>query len=79
VSCIEEKLTEISNRLDRIERDLLRITQILRDQDSHQHEQQQPFVHQTKCSLCGLDWKGVMGYVCLNQYCPIQTKTSFFS
>ena len=26
----------------------------------------------TICPKCGMEWKGVMGYVCMNQPCPIQ-------
>ena len=29
-----------------------------------------------KCSLCGMDLYGVMGYVCSNPYCPTFTKTT---
>lgn len=27
-----------------------------------------------KCSLCGLDFSGAMGYVCPNSGCPVQSK-----
>lgn len=28
----------------------------------------------TGCYLCGLEFKGAMGYVCPNQRCPVQPK-----
>ena len=31
-------------------------------------------VSSTKCSTCGLEWKGTMGYVCPNSACPVQPK-----
>lgn len=30
----------------------------------------------TKCWKCGLEWKGPMGYVCLNAECPIQPRVT---
>ena len=30
-----------------------------------------------KCSKCGMIWKGVMGYVCPSQDCPVQVKVSW--
>lgn len=29
---------------------------------------------EVKCSLCGMIWKGTMGYVCPNANCPAQLK-----
>lgn len=28
------------------------------------------------CSKCGMDWKGVMGYVCGDSKCPVQIKAT---
>lgn len=28
----------------------------------------------TVCKVCGLEWKGVMGYSCPNMNCPVQPK-----
>lgn len=30
----------------------------------------------TRCVKCGMVWKGVMGYVCPDTYCPVQLKTT---
>ena len=30
-----------------------------------------------KCSKCGMEWKGVMGYVCPSQDCPVQVKVGW--
>jgi hypothetical protein len=30
-----------------------------------------------KCSKCGMVWKGVMGYVCTSQDCPVQLKVGW--
>jgi hypothetical protein len=35
--------------------------------------QMQPSV---RCVKCGMVWKGVMGYVCGDTYCPVQLKTT---
>jgi len=29
-----------------------------------------------RCSKCGMVWKGVMGYVCPSQDCPVQIKVT---
>jgi hypothetical protein len=31
---------------------------------------------ETKCSKCGMVWKGVMGYVCSQTDCPVQVKVA---
>ena len=31
----------------------------------------------TICPKCGMEWKGVMGYVCTNQPCPIQPSATY--
>lgn len=31
----------------------------------------------TICPKCGMEWKGVMGYVCTNQPCPIQPSPTY--
>ena len=28
------------------------------------------------CPKCGMEWSGVMGYVCMDQSCPIQMKVT---
>lgn len=33
----------------------------------------------TRCSKCGMEWKGVMGYVCPSTDCPVQPKVSWQS
>ena len=30
----------------------------------------------SRCSKCGIDWSGAMGYVCGMQDCPTQSKVS---
>lgn len=36
-------------------------------------------MNETKCSKCGMVWKGVMGYVCSHTQCPVQPKVGWQS
>lgn len=38
--------------------------------------QPQPALPTTQCPSCGLDWGGVMGYVCGRTDCPVQPQVT---
>lgn len=78
---------DINERLGDIERDLSWIIQYLLKRD--QPIQPPPYIpnsfptiptltwpDKTYCSKCGMNWSGAMGYVCNDQKCPIQLKTT---
>ena len=69
---IVEKLDDISDRLDNLERDVSWIVQHLRSAKIQPPTQ----LDSTSCSVCGMLWTGTMGYVCLNQNCPVQMKVT---
>ena len=83
-------MSDIEERLKNIERDIAWIVSYLLKKD--EPIQQPPYVvdidMQTPrkvpefekvsvCSLCGIEWKGVMGYSCSNMSCPMQVKASY--
>jgi hypothetical protein len=82
---VHEKLEEIATRLNRIEDDLRWIVRYLLS--SNQPTQPSPDIpnpfptiptlsNKVYCPKCGMEWSGVMGYVCNDQRCPIQMKVS---
>lgn len=63
-----------TKRLDKIERDIEWIIQYLLKKD---HPLQiPPYNPSTICPKCGMNWDGIMGYVCMNQPCPIQPSST---
>jgi hypothetical protein len=36
-----------------------------------------PITTINRCTKCGIDWSGSMGYVCTNTQCPMQSVSSF--
>jgi hypothetical protein len=72
---IDGKMNEILKRLEKIEDDLERI----KEQTFHPAMPVFPTKLGTKCSVCGIEWSGVMGYVCTNKTCPMQVKVTFSS
>lgn len=83
---------DINSRLERIERDLSWIIQYLlkRDQPIQPPPyipNPYPTIPTTPptiptwpdkvyCPKCGMEWSGVMGFVCADQKCPIQMKVT---
>ncbi len=79
---IAEKLEDISDRLDNLERDVRWLVQYV--MQLNRPLQPPPYIpnpvptqlDSTTCSTCGMLWSGAIGYVCLNQNCPIQMKVT---
>ena len=79
---------DINERLSRIERDISWLIQYLLKKDQPlQTPPHIPYPSPTTlpptvptwsdkvyCPKCGMDWSGVMGYVCNDMKCPTQTK-----
>ena len=65
---------EYIRRLDKIERDLEWIIQYLLKKDIP--AEPSPYVPSI-CHKCGMNWSGVMGYVCASQDCPMQFKATW--
>lgn len=83
VDTTEEKLDEISKRLEKIERDVSWIVRYMLARDSRPSPP--PYIpnptvpnwpNKVYCPKCGMEWSGVMGYVCMDQSCPIQMKVT---
>jgi nitrogenase molybdenum-iron protein alpha/beta subunit len=69
---------EYIRRLDKIERDLEWIIQYLSKKDVPVQPSPDPnYWAQTICKKCGMNWSGVMGYVCASQDCPMQFKATW--
>lgn len=80
----KEEFIRLHRRLDKIERDLEWIIQYLLKKDIP--IQPSPYIPpspdpnywaQTICKKCGMNWSGVMGYVCASQDCPMQFKATW--
>jgi hypothetical protein len=67
---IVEILERILKRLDAIEMKINRI------QPVYPTAPVPPRLNSTVCSKCGMEWKGVMGYVCSRNDCPVQVKVT---
>lgn len=65
-----ELFEEVLKRLDSIEMKINRVQQIYPTTPVH------PRLNSTVCSKCGMEWKGVMGYSCYLQDCPVQLKVT---
>lgn len=65
-----ELFDEVMRRLDAIEMKINRIQPIVPTYPTN------PYSNVTKCHKCGMEWKGVMGYVCSDMYCPVQVRTT---
>lgn len=61
---------EVLKRLDAIEMKINRVQPIAPPPHVT------PDLGTTICSKCGMKWKGVMGYSCFLQDCPVQLKTT---
>jgi hypothetical protein len=66
---LSDMMKEILDRLDRIEQEVLA--------NRSNYPTVSPSIPpiadgSVRCSKCGMVWKGVMGYVCSNQPCPVQ-------
>lgn len=66
---IKEMFDEVLKRLGDIE---MKIRSVLPVYPTPQLD-----LNSTRCSKCGMVWKGVMGYVCLSQDCPVQLKVGW--
>ena len=76
---------EYIRRLDKIERDLEWIIRYLLKKDvtippapyiPPLSDPDPNYSAQPICSKCGMDFSGVMGYVCSNVDCPVQLKVT---
>lgn len=63
-----ELFDELFKRLDAIEMKISRVQPI------YPTTPVPPHLNSTVCSKCGMEWKGVMGYVCSRNDCPVQLK-----
>lgn len=63
-------------KLDKLQRDVDWIIQYLLKRDNP--IQPPPYnpntTLQSTCPTCGMNWEPVMGYVCFNDNCPMQSK-----
>jgi hypothetical protein len=67
-------MSDIEKRLRIIKEQIVEIEKIL--QISKPAHNEEPI---TKCSVCEMEWKGVMMYSCPNMRCPVQLKTSSYT
>ena len=65
-----ELFDEVLKRLDSIEMKINRVQPIFPTPPAP------PRLNSTVCSKCGMEWKGVMGYVCPRNDCPVQVKVT---
>lgn len=63
---LKEMLEEVLQRLDNIEMKINGVQPVYPIPTMD--------LNSKKCSKCGMIWKGVMGYVCPSQDCPVQVK-----
>lgn len=72
---------EYMAKLDKLQRDVdWIISYLLKMNAPIQPIQPAPYITYdtaTKCSKCGMEWKGVMGYVCSDMNCPVQMKITY--
>ena len=68
-----ELFDELFKRLDAIEMKINRVQPI------YPTSQVPPHLNSTVCSKCGMEWKGVMGYVCSRSDCPSVPRSSIVS
>ena len=73
---VKDLIDEIMKRLDNIE---MKINSIPPVQPVYPTAPVPPHLNSTVCSKCGMEWKGVMGYVCSHNDCPTQLKASWQS
>lgn len=71
----KELFDEVFRRLDEIEMKINRIPPVYPINPNPDPN----YWASTKCSKCGMEWKGAMGYVCPSTDCPIQPKVTFQS
>lgn len=71
-SSVKELLDEVLKRLETIEMKINRVTPVPPVYPINPD----PLIEVTKCYKCGMEWKGVMGYVCSDMYCPVQVRTT---
>jgi len=65
---VQDMFDEVMKKLDDIEMKINRIPPV--------YPTPQLDLNSTRCSKCGMIWKGVMGYVCPQVDCPVQFKTT---
>jgi hypothetical protein len=63
---IKEILESVLKKLDYIEMKINHITPVYPPSKDMYH------MSSTKCGRCGMEWKGAMGYVCIQPGCPVQ-------
>jgi hypothetical protein len=75
---MSDKHKEYIKRLDKIERDISWIIQYLlkRDKPISQPPYIPTYESNTTCSKCGLTFDRTTSYWCINNECPLFTKTS---
>lgn len=66
---LKEMLEEVLQRLDVIEMKISSVPPV--------YPTPVMDLNSRKCSKCGMIWKGVMGYACPSQDCPVQSKGLF--
>jgi hypothetical protein len=80
-----EYTKEIIETFDRILEKLDRIEKLVNEQNAPYVYPSTPdpypnhFGGSTTCSKCGMEWKGVMGYVCSTYECPVQMQVTSHS
>ena len=71
IELLQEQIDQVLKRLDDIEMKINRVQPIFPTAPVP------PRLNSTVCSKCGMEWKGVMGYVCSSQDCPVQVKVGW--
>ncbi len=68
-----QAIQKIQSDVEEIKRDVAQILQLLLKKDKPNTittKDIDPYIGVTKCSKCGMEVKGVMGYVCTDTHCP---------
>jgi hypothetical protein len=68
-----QAIQKIQSDVEEIKRDVAQILQLLLKKDKPNTiptKDIDPYIGVTKCQKCGMEVKGVMGYVCTDTHCP---------
>jgi hypothetical protein len=65
-----QAIEKIQSDVEEIKRDVAQILQLLLKKDKPNTIPLDPYFGVTKCIKCGMEVKGVMGYVCTDTHCP---------
>ncbi len=70
-------IDKINKRLDELESEINKLKKPVKFPEIPIEPQPTKYYYSTRCSVCGMDFSGVIGYSCGNGDCPNKVTVSF--